>query len=81
MKAKPRLTATVLFGLRSVFESCNLSHFRELYEGQPEEDQAAQLAAYAWLIKMAAYREERNLPCRPVPWHSGRSAGKSSPRP
>ncbi len=60
---KPRLTATVLHGLRSVFESCDLAHFNELYHGQPKGDQVAQLAAYSWLIAMAAYRREHGKPC------------------
>ncbi len=74
MAAKPRLTQTVLFGLRSVFESCDLSHFRELYEGQPVEEQDAQLAAYRWILAMTDHRAEHGQTYYGLPSRPGRGA-------
>lgn len=54
---KPRLTRTVLFGLRSLFETCDLAHFPEQYRNQPIADQQAQIKAYRWLTQMQAYRD------------------------
>lgn len=68
----PRLTATVLYGLRSVFEACDLPHFHKLYDDQPLEDQAAQVQAYAWLCAIQDYRQAHDLACYPPPHPHGR---------
>ncbi len=63
---KPRLTATVMFGLRSMFNSCDLANIPALFKGQPLEDQEAQRRAATWVIAMQAWRDAHKRPREPA---------------
>ena len=66
---KPRLTNTVMLGLHSLFNSCDLAHFPELFRGQPLEDQQAQIKAAHWVRQMQVYRDQYKRPAEPSRTH------------
>ncbi len=66
---KPRLTAKVMLGLHSMFNSCDLAHSPELFYGQPLDCQEAQIKAAQWVRLMQEWRDGHNLPREPARYH------------